>query len=145
MNENLDLTKILKDVPKGTILYSSIYGNVTFNCITNDRYYPIRINTIGDTFTVTKDGQHRWDFDGECTLFPSKNQRDWSKFKTEPTFEPFQKVLVRNSSYDNWRATLYSHYKSRTHITVGGNFNHCIPYEGNEHLLGTSEKEMNNE
>ena len=30
MNENLDLTKILKGCPKGTKFYSPIYGEVRF-------------------------------------------------------------------------------------------------------------------
>ena len=30
MNENIDLTKILKDCPKGWKLYSSVYGEVKF-------------------------------------------------------------------------------------------------------------------
>ena len=36
MNENIDLTKILKDCPKGTIFYSSMLDNVFFNKIFND-------------------------------------------------------------------------------------------------------------
>ena len=30
MNENLDLTKILKGCPEGTKLYSSVFGEVSF-------------------------------------------------------------------------------------------------------------------
>ena len=32
MNKNIDLTKILKDCPKETELYSPMYGKVYFNC-----------------------------------------------------------------------------------------------------------------
>ena len=32
MNENIDLTKILKNCPKETELYSPMYGKVYFNC-----------------------------------------------------------------------------------------------------------------
>ena len=39
MNENLDLTKILKGCPSGTKFYSSVYGEVTFVRIKNDKYY----------------------------------------------------------------------------------------------------------
>ena len=42
MNENIDLTKILKDCPSGWKFYSSIYGNVTFRRIENDSKYPIK-------------------------------------------------------------------------------------------------------
>ena len=45
MNENIDLTKILKDCPQGTKLYSSIFGQVEFQYIKldSDSVYPIVI------------------------------------------------------------------------------------------------------
>ena len=82
MNENIDLTKILKDCPKGTKLYSTIHGEVTL-ITSNDtsEHYPIavRLNSKkGESFT--SEGKLLNKFDGECILFPSKTQRDWSKF-----------------------------------------------------------------
>lgn len=87
MNENVDLTKILKYCPKGTTLYSTIYGEVEFDRIKEGDVYSI-IFTIksGNVGTVTSDGKHHNDFDGDCTLFPSKEQRDWSKF-TAPWYK----------------------------------------------------------
>lgn len=87
MNENIDLTKILEGCPKGTKFYSSIYGTVTFIGIVDDINYPIRIrsynktNREGQIQSVTKDGRYYCAYDGECTLFPSKDQRDWAKFE----------------------------------------------------------------
>ena len=81
MNENIDLTKILKDCPKGTKLYSLILGEVKLYKIEEDEDYPIVIETMTDQrFRLAQDGRHSSIFDGECTLFPSKDQRDWSKF-----------------------------------------------------------------
>ena len=40
MNENIDLTKILKDCPKGTKLYSPVFGKVELKVI-GDNKYPI--------------------------------------------------------------------------------------------------------
>ncbi len=85
MNENIDLTKILKNCPKDTIFYSSIYGNVIVNIIDAWKDYPIAIyksNIAGSVLLcrLTKEGKYNKQFDGECTLFPSKEQRDWSKF-----------------------------------------------------------------
>lgn len=81
MNKSIDLTKILKDCPKGTKLYSTILGEVELYKIEEDEDYPIVIETITDQrFRLAQDGRHSSIFDGECTLFPSKNQRDWSKF-----------------------------------------------------------------
>ena len=64
--------------------------------------------------------------------------------KVEPKFKPFAKVLVRDSEKDEWRVNLYSHYDSSLeifrHVCIGGCWKQCIPYEGNEHLLGTTEE-----
>lgn len=82
MNENLNLTQVLKGCPKGTKLYSTIYGEVEFIRIDNKSIdYPIDFNTFdGYTISLTSDGRCNKSYDGECTLFPSKDQRDWSKW-----------------------------------------------------------------
>lgn len=58
-------------------------------------------------------------------------------------FKPFQKVLVRDDDYDGvWKAGYFSHYDEgdefAPYICVGSLYKFCIPYEGNEHLLGTN-------
>ena len=80
MNENLNLVKILKDCPKGSKLYSTVYGEVEFVNAEGLNSYPICIITQGKYEYLTKEGKLFSDFDGECTLFPSKDQRDWKKF-----------------------------------------------------------------
>ena len=60
-------------------------------------------------------------------------------------FNPFDRVLVRDSDDEKWSACLYSHKDSNSreyyHRMVGdAGFAQCIPYEGNEHLLGTTDK-----
>ena len=61
----------------------------------------------------------------------------------EPEFKPFDRVLVRDCDDEAWTAHLYSHLDenlSYIYQTVGdGGYHQCIPYEGNEHLLGTTE------
>ena len=56
-------------------------------------------------------------------------------------FEPFQKVLVRDSCDDKWKADYFSHYDEDNSLfpyyCVGYCYKVCIAYEGNEHLLGT--------
>lgn len=81
MNKNIDLTKILKNCPKGTKLYSIIYGEVTFHHINETSICPIVLRVNDNTYpTVTNDGKFSPAYKGECILFPSKDQRDWSKF-----------------------------------------------------------------
>lgn len=89
METELNLVDILKDCPKGTKLYSIVHGEVEFYRIVGNTGYPISFeykNKKGDTYiaSVTMDGKYSNVADGECILFPSKDQRDWSKFKVEP-------------------------------------------------------------
>ena len=66
-----------------------------------------------------------------------KKQIEDSKSKVE--LKPFDKVLVRDSKSDYWRATLFSHIdKNGCYYCVWASWNYCIPYEGNESLLGTN-------
>ena len=76
MNENLKLCKILRDCPKGMPLWSPFLGEVEFIYVKNDIIY---VDSVGTVFSFFSDG--KYDRDGECMLFPSKYQKDWSKFK----------------------------------------------------------------
>ena len=82
MNKNIDLKKILKHCPRGTRLYSTTFGYVNFKMLIPSSEYPIIVyckEEINEkSFTV--DGKFMKNYDAECTLFPSKDQRDWSKF-----------------------------------------------------------------
>lgn len=88
MNERLDLTKILKDCPKGTKLYSPLCGDVEFDCINKlslilVKFYPDNRSLYFREF-FCKDGRYSSDYeDAECMLFPSKENRDWSTFKVK--------------------------------------------------------------
>ena len=62
-------------------------------------------------------------------------------------FKPFDKVLVRDSIDELWRPQLYDRFTKpfgldeNTHLCLDGEFHYyCIPYEGNEHLVGTTDK-----
>ena len=124
MNKNIDLTEILEDCPRGFELYSSIYGTVTFEGIDyNDTDYPICVKTPTLTATFTKEGRYFFTCsDSECCLFPSREQRDWSKFtapwykkeKFEPkTLKPFDKVLVRmGKNGHKWLCDLFSYFNN---------------------------------
>lgn len=102
MNEKLNLVEILKDCPEGTGLYSTIFGEVTFDKIEEDQEYPIifTINNGGVTIPVASDGRHLLDYNGDCTLFPSKEQRDWSEF-TAPWYKK-EKLVEPKFKVGNW-------------------------------------------
>ena len=83
MNENLNLVEILKDCPKGITLYSTMFGDVELVsvCKNEEDVFPIEVKrSDGKPTTFMKNGRFYFGYDGECTLFPSREQRDWSKF-----------------------------------------------------------------
>lgn len=158
MNENLDLTKILDGCPRGTKFYSSVCGEVIFERINISDECPIILYADNKNIvplipvTHTKDGKFSSSYDGECTLFPSKDQRDWSKFerfwdkprveKFDPhTLKAFDKILVRAHPCAHWRPDFYSIMINKTVRTIGCcDSRMCIPYnEETEHLAGTNQ------
>ena len=158
MNENIDLTKILKDCPKEFELYSSVHGKLFYNgmYISSSaskiyfRHSSSRSIVDGSPILITylRDGK-LYCGEGECTIFPSKEQRDWSKF-TAPwykknKFDPkilksFDKVLGRNG-LDIWRCDFFSSYNGNRacpNVCIGGSYLNCIPYnDDTKHLVGT--------
>ena len=62
-----------------------------------------------------------------------------------PEFQPFDKVLVRDSDKEIWIPTLFGFFRQDgdekyPYITMHGAYNYCIPYnEKTKHLLGTKE------
>ena len=175
MNENIDLTKILKDCPKGWKFYSSVYGEVKFETIEFQRLKyrynsymptcnhqiveedprPIKFTVQDIEYCVSSAGEHIKG-KGECTFFPSKDQRDWSKFtapwykkeKFDPkTLQVFDRVLVKisNESFNTWYADFVAepaHIKNETPLILGAKeANMVIPYnEETKHLVGTTDE-----
>ena len=112
MNENIDLTKILKDCPKGWEFYSSIYGEVKFETIKfqclkyrYDPHTPVHCHcqiveedprpikfTVQDVERCVSSAGEHIKGKGECTFFPSKDQRDWSKFSA-PWYKDEKKLV----------------------------------------------------
>ena len=223
-----NLVSILKHCPEGTKLYSPIYGEVTLYSVNNRRIDVIATNCSDETNHIEFSSLGRLILgysNAECVLFPSKDQRDWDKFriptkkgdvimfngqvpclvtgdysqdkknwvcglledgdfctniiytsewcpcfytfatkevkdklfeamdkagytwdgetlkKKEPQFKPFDKVLVRDSESDKWRCAFYSHFEPNGiyhYGTIIGMYAMCIPFEGNEHLVGTT-------
>ena len=164
MNENIDLTKILKNCPKGTKFYSSVYGELIYSGMyadsSNSKIYLIDQNSRsmidGSPLVIDyyRDGR-LYATMGECTLFPSKEQRDWSKFERfwdkpkierfDPkTLKPFQRVLVRDTNIDVWQCEMFSHFCSQEttypFFCCGIPYYYFIPYNSEtEHLVGTTE------
>lgn len=81
----MNIAEILKDAPKGTKLYSPIFGEVTLDRVSEKGIiYVIPITAIIYSYSFYSDGTYS--DGGEIMLFPSKKNRDWNKFKIEPQF-----------------------------------------------------------
>ena len=156
MNENIDLTKILKNCPKGWKLYTPIFGDVELKEIDTSEVYSVNVKLISGLIeSFTREGK-LYDRDcykdTECVLFPSKEQRDWSKFiapwykkdKFDPkTLKPFDRVLVRKGSCNYWTCDFFSHIIDGNdidkYITFKSGYKCCIPYNHEtKHLIGTT-------
>lgn len=234
MENKINIAEILRDCPKGTRLYSPLYGKCKFERISNNSEFPVVVHSEIKTspLSFTKYGHYLYEVeDADCVLFPSSKMRSWDKFfkrgdvvfneysglvaifdgwvnddytefnttinliekgdfwgeeevcstefftkvtdekrteliaaaekhyggkynpetlQVEPIkvaeskcqFEPFQKVLVRDSDDDVWKADYFSNYdesdKLNPYICVGDFYRQCVAYEGSEYLLGTN-------
>ncbi len=84
MTKELNLVEILKNAPKGTKLYSPMCGECSFMEVRETFHHPIIVTlTDGSNLCFAKDGRWSSDHQGECLLFPSRENRDWSTFTVE--------------------------------------------------------------
>ena len=219
----INLIDILKNCPEGTKLYSPLFGEIIFKAISSNNNILCKATKYNGEITTVVFTHLGRDYceltSAECVLFPSKDQRDWSKFqipakrgdimmftdksavfivdtmrdnyiktiayiskhsdfrvgarifisyipasedmkeklfkamdkagytwdgetlKKKSQFKPFDKVLVRDSESDKWRCAFYSHFEPNGiyhYGTIIGMYAMCIPFEGNEHLVGTT-------
>ena len=95
----LNLAELLKDVPKGTKLYSPIFGECEFDEVNEDR--DDRIEIIYYSAGVYKRLSANFNKDGtysslgECLLFPSRDNHDWRTFKVEKGFEVGDHIMQK--------------------------------------------------
>lgn len=83
MENKINIAEILHDMPKGTKLYSPIFGEVKFYEIQENRVSILSTsNDKRDTvYNFTKSGSFYLGYSqSECLLFPSSKMRDWTKF-----------------------------------------------------------------
>ena len=148
----INIAEKLKDCPKGTKLYSPLFGEVEF-VITEIGSIIVKVLDNGISYsnvTFTAEGKLYNIEQSECLLFPSKDNRDWNKFNlTVNTFKPFDKVLVRDYIDEKWILSIFGCYEDEVdadfpYVCINGRYRYCIPYEGNEHLLNTPKSPKDN-
>ena len=117
--EEINIVEILKDCPNGTKLYSTVHGEVELVDIYHNL---IRCKISYGSSFVSFHSDGRWvEHRGECILFPSKDQRDWSKFH-----RPFKDGDI--VTWDDRGSLVACIYKERKNTA---SFNHHIAlYKG---------------
>ena len=117
--EKLNIAELLKDCPNGTKLYSTVHGEVELVDIYHNL---IRCKISYGSSFVSFHSDGRWvEHRGECILFPSKDQRDWSKFH-----RPFKDGDI--VTWDDRGSLVACIYKERKNTA---SFNHHIAlYKG---------------
>lgn len=119
-----------------------------------DLYFPVTVSYNNGKTTFSRGGQHsafkvQTLFHRDAVTFDARVRLtainyDYVKprapkvVKKEPhEFQPFEKVLVRDRKFEKWECALFSHRDEDDNAQcIGGHYLYCIPYAGNEHLVG---------
>ena len=101
----------------------------------NSIYAPMLITQVGDEFYYSNT-------ESSVGILPISKQDEYelipNKFDIN-TLVPFESsVLVRNSKDQYWIPAFWGYRAKDGYVTTFGHCNYCIPFEGNEHLLGTT-------
>lgn len=120
--------------------------NITESIVSLIRHKELVENVPINNFLLSRLYHAREDEKKELFDALAKKNKAWDAEKKqivdlkEYPFKPFEKVLVRDSYDDVWRASFFSHIKENDgrYVTTCVTWRFCIPYEGNEHLLGTT-------
>lgn len=143
----MNIAEILKDKPKGFHLYSPIFGECKLVLVHNDDLtLPIVVEDSDNLrHAFTADGKYKQE--GECILFPSKDNRDWNTINDKKfdinSLKPFDKVLARDNDDDCWRVSLFGYDNTNScyrFSCIEYAYKQCVPYnDDTKHLLGTDE------
>ena len=140
MNENLNLVEILKDCPKGMELDCTMFDNVTFAGVVENRVFPIRIIVGGGTTMVlTKYGQYTDDDFAKCVIFP-KGETTWEGFVPPHKFKDGDILSYQNARLSNRTIYIYRYHKrfnTSYYVSLSGDDNEFrIDNEGKWALNG---------
>ncbi|MBQ3569582.1 MAG: hypothetical protein IJA20_02790 [Methanocorpusculum sp.] len=100
-----------------------------------------------NTKLIAKDALKKWDnlrevlYKKQIEMVIDAAKEVASVIKAKQQLVTGQPVLVRDRDTEEWRYNLFSHKQKKypNYVCVGSHWVYCIPYEGNEHLLGTTD------
>ena len=126
MENKINIAEILRDMPKGTKLYSPLFSKCKLGKINTDEgegsiLAEYRLEDEKRCAIFSSDGRYfDWIKDAECLLFPSDKMRDWSKFfkRGDIVYNPHSQMYAvfecwTNDDYTEFNTTI-NHYKDNT-------------------------------
>lgn len=120
-------------------------SHVFFNIKTKIIEYNIHGHTLQDMIlrlATEEENQQLFDALAKKGKAWDAEKKQVVDLKTNIKFKPFDKVLVRHQKTEEWSANIFSHTDKTDeyldYVCVNGRWEFCIPYEGNESLLGTT-------
>lgn len=121
MENKINIAEILRDCPKGTKLYSPLFGKCELNTIgTEGDSDNILIAYVCDNKikydTFSPEGRFFiWSEDAECLLFPSSKMRSWDKFfkRGDVVFNESSRLVA---VFDGWVDDDYTEFKTTTNL-----------------------------
>lgn len=122
MAKEINIAKILKDMPQGTKLWTPICGEVELLDIGLSDVYPIIVkDSCLMKYSFTENGTYYKQKGAEMLLFPSKEMRDWSKvFKEGNVLEnTSDNVFPRYVLFEKFIDDKYTTFEAITRIIVG--------------------------
>lgn len=166
--ETLEIEKTQPEFKDGDIVFmKGIKSELFANCIFilkgeykdgDERAFYYTFYNADDKFTVAEYGNTKVHYSLRSATDSEKQQlfdalakegKAWDAekkqiidLKQKVELKPFDKVLVRHQKTEEWSANIFSHTDKTDeyldYICVNGRWEFCIPYIGNEHLLGTT-------
>lgn len=126
----MNIAEILEDCPQGAVLYCTVCGKCTFLKVT-DINTIIVLDECSRKIELNINGSWISYNNGECILFPSETQRDWSKF-VKPLAEDTPVMVSDNGKswllrYYTEGSYVYSDGHNSTNYTCRAKFKHIVP------------------
>ena len=100
----INIYEILKDKTEGIKLYCTLFGDVIVVPYKRESGFMVELSK-GETLVhqiMDFDAFGRITETGECLIYPSKEQRDWSKFVAPQSFPKAGELCWTMSSVGNW-------------------------------------------
>lgn len=123
MNNKINIAEILKDYPKGSKLYSPLFGEVELFVSESGGIAVYSKDNDGDNIlnTFTENGMFYSEYpQSQCLIFPSSEMRDWSKFFKRGD------VVIKNGGgmaavFDGWANDTYTEFNTTVNMYCDNN------------------------